>query len=73
MVSGEVEPAVSLDEGVHQKRDDAGVFAGLAAGGMAIETLWQFMLRIPKWFGRSPVSGKGQIPACAGMTVMALE
>ena len=50
MVSGEVEPIAWADEGytgVHEKRDDAGVFAGLAAVGLAIEILCKLMLRIP--------------------------
>ena len=47
MVSGEVEPVASEDAGVHEKCGCAGVFAGLAAGGLAGKTLRQFMLRIP--------------------------
>ena len=35
MVLGEAEPVASADEVVHEKRGDAGVFAGLAAGGLA--------------------------------------
>ena len=46
VLSGEVEPSASSDEGIHEKRGDAGG-AGLAAGGLAIETLRQSMLRIP--------------------------
>ena len=32
---------------VHERRGDAGVFVGFAAGGLAFEILHQFMLRIP--------------------------
>ena len=47
MVSGEVEPAASSDEGIHEKRGDAVRFAGLAAGGLACKIVCQFMLGIP--------------------------
>ena len=47
MVSWEVEPVASSDEELHEECDDAGVFAGHGAGGLAREILCQFMLRIP--------------------------
>ena len=40
-------PAASSYEGLHEKRGDAGVFAGYGPGGLAREILCQFMLRIP--------------------------
>ena len=47
MVSREVEPAASSDEGLHETGGDAGVFAGFGAGGVSREILCQFMLGIP--------------------------
>ena len=41
------EPAIPEDEGLHEERGDAGVFAGFATGGVVIEILCRFMLRIP--------------------------
>ena len=46
MVSWAAEPAASSDEGLHEERGDAGVFAGYGAGGLALKVLRQFMLRI---------------------------
>ena len=42
---GEVETVASTDKGMHEKRGDAVVFAGLAAAGLALAILYQFMLR----------------------------
>ena len=47
VVSGKAEPIPSADEGIYEKRGDAVVFAGFAAGGLALATLYQFILKIP--------------------------
>ena len=47
----QAEPAGAADERVHQKRRDAGLFGGLAAGGLGLKTQCQFMLRISPYRG----------------------
>ena len=76
-MSGKAEPIVSEDEGVHEKRGYAGVFAGLAAGGPARKTLCQFMLRISRLLvrcGGAPVvvgwwSEVRSVPLCQRLVV----
>ena len=48
----QAEPAGKANEGVHQERGNAGVFAGLAAGVLPRKTQCRFLLRIPTLGGR---------------------